>query len=423
LASIESQRFSIIKILLLGLGYFGISALWATYNAFVPIFLANKYQLAPAVIGFFMALDNVAALFIQPAVGPWSDRMRSPLGRRMPFLLVGAPIAAAAFGVIPFVAILPLFIACSITLLLSMAFWRTPFTALIADVTPSPYRSQANGIINAIGVLGAMLAFLGGAALYKLNPAYPFWSSAGFVLLALLFILIFIKEPRIYGEETGQPGLLSSLRAILRDADRSTLRLLLAIFCWFVSNNTIDAFLSLYAVNHLKMGETAGARLLGLFTISYVFFAVPAGFFGSRFGRRTTILTGIAVMGLCGLVMYLLPASTLTIGTAKLPVLGLVPVIGLVLLVSGTGWALANVNSLPMVMDSTGNLRVGAYIGLFFLFSTLGAIIGPVFNGWVIQLSGSDYRVTMLAGPFFLLAAFVLMLGVRRGEAHKNPQS
>jgi len=86
-------------------------------------------------------------------------------------------------------------------------------------------------------------------------------------------------------------------------------------------------------------------------------------------------------------------------------------------MISGIGWTLVNVNSLPMVMDSTGELRMGAYIGLFFLFSTLGAIVGPVINGWVIQLSGNDYRMTMLAGPFFMLAAFMLMLGVRRGEA------
>jgi MFS family permease len=86
-------------------------------------------------------------------------------------------------------------------------------------------------------------------------------------------------------------------------------------------------------------------------------------------------------------------------------------------MISGIGWTLVNVNSLPMVMDSTGDLRVGAYIGLFFLFSTLGAIVGPVINGLIIQWGGGDYSLTMLAGPFFMLAAFVLMLGVHRGEA------
>src|SRR5512138_3672027 len=119
------MRLNYGKLFLLGLGFFSVSLVWAGYNAFVPIFLANKFGLAPAWIGFFMTLDNIAALFIQPPVGAWSDRLRTPIGRRMPFILVGAPLGALAFGIIPVAAILPVFVACTSTLLLSMAFWRT----------------------------------------------------------------------------------------------------------------------------------------------------------------------------------------------------------------------------------------------------------------------------------------------------------
>src|SRR5512139_2763889 len=154
------MRFNYGKIFLLGYGFFGVSVIWATYNAFVPIFLQDKFGLPPALIGFFMALDNIAALFIQPPVGAWSDRLRTPIGRRMPFILVGAPIGALVFGLIPLVAVLPLFVACTTTLLLSMALWRTPVVALMPDITPSEYRSQANGIINFMGGIGAIIAFL-----------------------------------------------------------------------------------------------------------------------------------------------------------------------------------------------------------------------------------------------------------------------
>ena len=50
------------KTFLLGFGFFGVSVIWGVYNAFVPLFLANKFDLAPAWIGFFMTLDNIAAL-------------------------------------------------------------------------------------------------------------------------------------------------------------------------------------------------------------------------------------------------------------------------------------------------------------------------------------------------------------------------
>ena len=94
------MKFSYGKIFLLGFGFFGVSVIWGVYNAFVPIFLANKFGLEAAFIGFFMTLDNIAALFIQPPVGAWSDRLRTPIGRRLPFILAGAPITALAFGLI-----------------------------------------------------------------------------------------------------------------------------------------------------------------------------------------------------------------------------------------------------------------------------------------------------------------------------------
>jgi MFS-type transporter involved in bile tolerance (Atg22 family) len=67
--------------------------------------------------------------------------------------------------------------------------------------------------------------------------------------------------------------------------------------------------------------------------------------------------------------------------------------------------------------------RVGTYTGLYYLFSTLAAIVGPNINGWVIQLSGNNYSTTMIAAPIFMVLAFIMMMGVRRGEAAPQPQA
>jgi len=90
---------------------------------------------------------------------------------------------------------------------------------------------------------------------------------------------------------------------------------------------------------------------------------------------------------------------------------------GLLLIFGGIGWAFVNINSLPMVVELTSAARIGTFTGLYYLFSTLSAIIGPNVNGWAIQLTGNNYNVIMLIAPFFMLAALILMLGVRRGEA------
>jgi Na+/melibiose symporter-like transporter len=418
------MRFNYGKIFLLGFGFFGVSVIWATYNAFVPIFLQAKFGLQPALIGFFMTLDNIAALFIQPTVGAWSDRLRTPIGRRIPFILIGAPIGAIAFGIIPLAAVLPLFVACTTTLLLSMAFWRTPVVALMPDITPSHNRSQANGVINFMGGFGSIIAFLGGSMLYKMNPAYPFWLGSALVILAALLVFIFIHEPKVNEDnDEEKPRLVSSLLTVIKDPERSALRLLLAIFFWFVAYNAVEAFFTLYAKNHLLLNEADGTRLLGQLSLFFVVFALPAGYLGSRIGRKVTISIGIVIMTVCMLAMYFFSVETLTTLLTKLPVLGEVPIVGLILMIAGLAWAFININSLPMVVDMTTLARVGTYTGLYYLFSTFAAIVGPNVNGLIIQLSGSDYSATMLAAPFFMLLALIMMLGVKRGEALPQTQA
>jgi len=65
----------------------------------------------------------------------------------------------------------------------------------------------------------------------------------------------------------------------------------------------------------------------------------------------------------------------------------------------------------------TDDLHIGTYTGLYYLFSTMAAILGPNVNGLIVQLSGSNYASIMIIGPIFMTLAFILMAGVRRGEA------
>jgi len=421
------MKFNYGKIFLLGFGFFGVSVVWGVYNAFVPIFLANKFHLAPAFIGFFMTLDNIAALFIQPPVGAWSDRLRTPLGRRIPFILIGAPITALAFGLIPMAAVLPLFVACTSTLLLSAALWRTPVIALMPDITPSEKRSQANGIINFMGGIGTIIALQTGGMLYKISPSFPFWLGSALVVISALIVFLFIKEPKEYLEtnET-QPSMIESLREVLGDEDKSGARLLFAIFFWFLGYSAVETFFTLYAQEHLGIEAGDGATLLSVFPLFFVLFAIPSGFIAARIGRRVAISFGLIVVAITLAFFYLMPAKTLLTPISPLPLVGIplteggprmLTLAGIMLIFGGVGWAFVNINSLPMVVELTTAARLGTFTGLYYLFSTFSAIIGPNVNGWAIQLTGNNYNVIMLIAPFFMLTALVLMLGVRRGEA------
>lgn len=423
----EEKKFSYPKTFLLGFGFFGVSVIWSVYNAYVPLMLDGRFGLSAGWIGFFMVLDNIAALLIQPPLGVFSDRLRTPLGRRLPFMLLGAPIAAVAFGFIPLTSVLPLFIIATVILLLSMAIWRTPIVALMPDITPSKFRSQANGVINLMGGLGAVLSFAVGAKLYEMNPAYAFWMGSGLVVVAAILVLIFIREPREYvakkvhladltsdGKEKSK--VIDNIKEVFSQEDKSASRILLAILLWFLSYNAVEAFFTLYGVNHLGLAEADSGFQLTYISLVFLVFAIPSGYISAKFGRRRTIMTGISIMALCILLMYFLPPATLTSQFGSVMGFGVYPV-SLVLMLAGIGWAFININSLPMVVDMTDDDHIGTYTGLYYFASQTAAIIGPVVFGGIIQIGGNNYRLMMLLSPIFLVLAFAMMLGVRKGEA------
>jgi MFS family permease len=156
---------------------------------------------------------------------------------------------------------------------------------------------------------------------------------------------------------------------------------------------------------------------LAYLSLFFVLAAIPSGLIAARIGRRVTINAGIILLGMLLLAIFILSPAVLTIALTQVPLLGSVRVISVLLMAGGVTWALININSLPMVVDAAPQDRLGTYTGLYYFFSTLSAIVGPISNGWVVQLTGNNYNTVMLLGPVFLLVALVCMLGVRKGEA------
>lgn len=423
----EEKKFSYGKTFLLGFGFFGVSVIWSVYNAFVPLMLDGKFGLQAGWIGFIMVLDNIAALFIQPPLGVFSDRLRSPLGRRLPFIALGAPLAAAVFGIIPFMSALPLFILSCITLLLAMAIWRTPVVALMPDITPSKFRSQANGVINLMGGLGTVLATVIGGTLYAKSEALPFFLGAGLVIVAGALVLLVIREPQEYrakklhlaekAEGSGmEQKVLKNLGQVFSQKEKSPMYILLAILFWFISFNALETFFTLYGVNHLGLAEGDSAFQISYIGLTFMLMAVPAGILASKLKRKIAIMIGIGIMTVSIVLMYVVPVDILTLKFASLMGNGFYALSG-ILVLAGIGWAMINVNSLPMVVDMTDDEHVGTYTGLYYFFSQMAATVGPVVFGWSIQFANNDYRLMMGIAPVFLILAFVMMLQVKRGEA------
>jgi maltose/moltooligosaccharide transporter len=406
-----TMKLNIGKTLLLGFGFFGVSILWAIHDSYVPVFLGKDFALDASVVGTILTVNTIIVFLIQPGIGSLSDRTRTRIGRRMPFIVTFAPLAAVGFAILPMLVqptLLWVFVAVLTLTIIALAMFRTPVIALMPDITPSQFRSQANGLINLMGGLGAIIAFAGGAALFKLTPAYPFWAAAILLVLACGIVFWQIREPK---ESTTQaietrPGLMASLGKILQAGDKSALLLLLAIFAWFVGYNAVSKFFTLYGVIALKLEPNQASFLLTFLALMFVVFAVPSGYIAAKFGRRRTILVGIALLGLLMALVRVLPVSLQTSGV-MLPI---------ILALAGVGWALININSLPMVVDIAPQTELATYTGLYYFASTSAAVLGPFLAGLLIDALGKDYGVIFLIAPIAMAFAFVFMLFVRRGE-------
>ena len=396
------QRFPFGKTFVLGFGFFGISLIWPIFNNFIPIFLKEDFLLSATMIGFIMTWDNYINLFIQPIVGERSDRTWTRIGRRKPWMLIGAPLAAFFFITVPIMGTIPAIMITILLTNLSMALFRSPTIALLGDLFPATQRSTANGIINLMGGLGAILAFLVGGILYNLGRIAPFAFGSLVLLSAITVVLLFVKEPRSEEVETShreEVGFLKHLREVMNSADRSGLYILLAILCWFMGFNALETWISSFGKFTLGIDAGRMSILTSGLALMFVLFAVPSGLIATRYGRRRIILIGIAGLTLMLLFGLIISSQWMLIGF-------LIP--------AGFFWALINVNSLPMVYDVGGDSRIGAFTGLYYLAASLAAILGPQTVGLLIDLTGGSYRIMFVFSDVFMALAGVFMLRVRQ---------
>ncbi len=410
--------FSYRRLLLLGFGFMGVSLLWGIYNAYVPIFLQAgraDYSSTAGVVGFgmgadttgfIMTLDNIAALFILPFVGAYSDRIWTKFGRRKPFIMIGAPLALVGFIGIPMFlgGSLLLFIGTIFVTLFAMDLFRTPVVSLMPDITPSPKRSQANGMINLMGGIGGVLAFAVGGILFKVSVGAPFYFGGIVMLIGCAVVLLFIKEPKPESVEPveGKPGLIGSFKTIVKDNDKSALYLLGAIFFWFLGYNALEVFFTSFAVNVLGVDSGEATFLLAYFSLAIIITAPIAGYVGGKVGRKRTMIVGI-------IAFAILLAYGYTITS--------VSHVKIMLLLSGISWSMILVNSLPMVLDMAPQDRLGAYTGLYYLSSQTSAIVGPVLSGKIISIFSNDYRIAFMYGAVTLVIALLFVIPIKRGEA------
>lgn len=82
------------RTLFVGFAFFLICAFWQAYDNIIPKILTDKFGMSQMWSGVIMALDNVLAVFLLPLFGALSDKKKTKLGKRTPFILIGTLCAA-----------------------------------------------------------------------------------------------------------------------------------------------------------------------------------------------------------------------------------------------------------------------------------------------------------------------------------------
>ncbi|MFX1403686.1 MAG: MFS transporter [Promethearchaeota archaeon] len=431
------RKFNWSLVFVIGLGFFTTGISWSLYNTFLGPYIQDFIGVysflipIPIVIGFVLILDNITAFILQPIIGGKSDKTRTRWGRRMPYLMVGIPLAAVFFifipiaGAIQFVWGFWVLVGVIAIFNVTMAFYRSPTVALMPDFTPSEHRTKANGVINLMGGIGSILAFAVGTTLYRvpgyiawipIGPLIAFGSVSVIMIICLLIMMWRLQEPPVPEdvEERKDLGITPAVKEVFRSKDRTGISILFAIFSWFLAYQALEAFFTLYGENVLLIDRASAGFMLTAFALSFVLFAIPAGFIANVISRKKAIMIGIVGFAVCiGLIPFIPLAA---------PTMGYLLTMAL-LLIAGIFWAMINVQSIVLVWE-IGKHRMGSFTGIYYLFSTLAAMVGPVLCGAIIWyggvLIGQPLGNYVLMWPFsvmVLIIAFLFMLGVKSGEA------
>jgi Na+/melibiose symporter-like transporter len=405
-------KLDIKKTVLVGLGFFTVAIVWSLYNVAVPTYLNDIFKGLKTnkfLIGCIMTIDNIFAMAFNPMFGKFSDNTQTRFGRRMPYLMVGIPVAAMLFFLIPFVKdSLWMLMTVVIAMNFFMCVYRTPTVALMPDLTPPQLRSQANGIINLMGGLGTALAMGVGAVLFAKSEVLPFALGATIMIATIITMFFTVKEPKeVYAKEEKKddPHVVLS-----KSMKRSLVLILCAIFFWFVGYNGVETYLSIFCQEALGLDKNVASSFFLTVSGTFLLFAIPAGYIGAKIGRKKSILIGISCMATMAILLLFVRNNF---------------IIYLLMALAGLGWAMININSLPMVLDMAGK-KTGTYTGYYYFFSMSAAVFGPILLGGVMDLITANNPFTILpveimfpiAFLSFLLAG-VCMLFVKKGHGDK----
>ncbi len=427
-ASEQKPPLTRMNILVMTLGFFGNSfGFGIVFSAVNPLFLfigANPHELPILNIA-----GPITGLIIQPLIGATSDKTWSDRwGRRKPYIVGGALLAAVVLVIFPFVGVLWAAVICLWLLDIGNNTTAEPYRAFLADRLPKNQLARGFLTQSFYAGLGSVLANLAIFVFQKFitgegSNGLPYWMYVCFFLgTASLLITVFIsmfrgpKELRPDDEELAEiqaapKGLGAAVKDIasaVKTMPKAMHKIGLAFaFQWYAmfiywQFVAISVGQTAFAADPETGGEAweTAVSWTGLMNAGYNFFTMLSALFLIAWVQR------MGAKKVLGATIGLAAVSLVALSRITDPYLALLPMIGL-----GIGWAA--MIGLPSMMVSTlvPKRQMGVYLGILNMMIVVPMLIQTVSFGWIFEhlLNNSGPNAILLSGILLGLAALSML--------------
>ena len=431
-------KFNFLQILSLSMGFLGIQFGYALQNAnasrILQTFGADIEQLS-----WFWLAAPITGMIIQPIIGHYSDHTWTKLGRRRPFFLVGAILAAVALILMPnagvFVNILPaMFIGAGFLMIMDASFnvAMEPFRALVADMLPADQSTLGFSIqtflIGIGAVIGSWLPYVlaNWIGISKVasnggipdNVVFSFYIGAVVMIVTILWTVISTKE---YSPEELDKFNLESKQVreekskfsdIFKDiaAMPKTMKQLgvvqffswIALFgMWVFTTPAIAQHVYGLAVTDTKsmLYQDAGnwvGIIFGVYNGVAMIYALLLPSIAHKIGRKMTHSLSL-IAGAIGLLSIYFISNPIT----------------LIYSMIGVGIAWGSILSMPyaILAPALPVRKMGIYMGIFNIFITVPQIINGLFGGMIVKrfFDSQAIYALVISGCFLIIAALSVL--------------
>lgn len=414
-----------MKLWNLSFGFFSVQIAYALQSANISRIFATLGA-DPHSLSFFWILPPLMGILVQPLVGAASDRTWNRLGRRLPYLLLGAAVAVVVMCLLPNAGSFGLSVGGAMIFgFIALMFLDTsinmamqPFKMLVGDQVNERQKGLAYSIQSFLCNAGSLVGYLAPITLTAIGVSnlaptgqvpdavtYSFYIGAAVLILCVIYSFATIREmpPKEYAEYHGitesQKEEKSGMLYLLRHAPKTFWTVgLVQFFCW-------AAFLYMWtytpgAIADTVWGttdteteayQTAGNWVGVLFAVQAVG-SVLWAIVIPRFKNHKVIYALSLLLGAVGFI------STLFI-TDKF-------VLFISFLLVGCAWAAMLALPFTILTNSISGKNMGTYLGLFNGTICVPQICAAALGGVILSLlGGRQVSMLVLAGIFLVVGA------------------